>query len=142
MIGEENMADTRKVLRRLEQALNARDLDRLVGCFSEQVVSEQPAHPSRTFRGRAQLEKNWSQLYAAFPVLRAELVRAAVDGDVIWAEWDWRWERSDGGTLDMRGVTVLGVEQGRIGWVRFYVEPVEPDGSDIDTSIANQVRRA
>lgn len=66
------------VLARLEQALNAHDLELLVGCFDEQVVSEQPVHPSRSFRGRGQLEKNWTQLFAAFPDLEATLVRSAV----------------------------------------------------------------
>jgi ketosteroid isomerase-like protein len=127
------------VLARLERALNAHDLELLVECFDEQVVSEQPAHPSRGFRGRAQIEKNWSQLLAAFPDLVATLVRSAVDGHVAWAEWDWRAHRSDGGIADVRGVTLLGVDGDRIRWVRFYMEPVERDGAGIDEAIREHV---
>jgi ketosteroid isomerase-like protein len=127
------------VLARLEQAMNGHDLELLAACFDEQVVSEQPAHPSRSFRGRAQIEKNWSQLFTALPDFAATLVRSAVDGSVVWAEWDWRAHRLDGGKAEMRGVTVLGVEGDRIGWVRFYVEPVEQDGAGIDAAIHEHV---
>lgn len=129
-------------LARLEQALNAHDLDALVACFDEQVVSEQPVHPSRSFRGRAQIEKNWSQLLAAFPDLAATLVRSVVDSRVVWAEWDWRAHRSDGGRADMRGVTLLGLDGDRISWVRFYMEPVEQDGAGIDEAIREHVGRS
>lgn len=77
------MSDRAGVLARLEEALNAHDLEALVRCFGEEVVSEQPVHPSRAFRGRAQVEKNWQQLFAAFPNLAARIVRSTVDGDVV-----------------------------------------------------------
>jgi hypothetical protein len=130
------------LLSRLEQALNAHDLELLVSCFDEQVVSEQPAHPSRSFRGRAQIEKNWTQLFAAFPELSASLVRSVVDGSVVWAEWDWHAHRTGGGSgLDMRGVTVQGVDRDRISWVRLYMEPDERDGGGVDEAIRERVGR-
>ncbi|HET7743843.1 MAG TPA: nuclear transport factor 2 family protein [Gaiellaceae bacterium] len=131
-----------EVLERLDHALNAHDLESLVDCFDEDVVSEQPVHPARAFRGRMQVEKNWMQLFAAFPHLEATLVRSAVDGTVVWAEWDWRADRPDGAKADMRGVTVLGVDDGRIEWVRFYMEPVEQDGVDIDAAIRTHTSSA
>jgi ketosteroid isomerase-like protein len=130
------------VLTRLEEAMNAHDLELLVSCFDEQVVSEQPAHPSRSFRGRAQVEKNWTQLFAAFPDLSATLVRSQVDSEVVWAEWDWLAHRPDGCRVGFRGVTVLGVTDDQIGWVRFYMEPVELDGLGIDDAIVEQVGRS
>ena len=42
----------------------------------------------------------------------------------------------------MRGVTIVGVDDGRIDWVRFYVEPVEQDGAGIDTAITEQVEQS
>ena len=42
----------------------------------------------------------------------------------------------------MRGVTVLGVEDGRIDWVRFYVEPVEQNGAGIDGAISEWVEQS
>jgi ketosteroid isomerase-like protein len=127
--------DGAAVLGRLEQALNSHDLEQLVECFDEEVLSEQPVHPSRTFRGRDQVEKNWTQIFAAFPDLEARLVRSTVDGDTVWAEWDWHAVRSDGTAADIRGLTVLGIASDRIGWVRFYMEPVEQDGAGIDAAV-------
>jgi ketosteroid isomerase-like protein len=134
--------DAANVLARLEQALNAHDLNRLAGCFDEQVVSEQPVHPSRNFRGRAQVARNWTQIFAAFPDLHATLVRSVVDDDVVWAEWDWRASRPDGGRADIRGVTVLGIDGSQINWVRFYMEPVEQGGAAIDNAIREHVGRS
>ena len=37
--------------------------------------------------------------------------------------------------LEMRGVTIMGVRAGRIGWGRLYIEPVEELGADIDTGV-------
>jgi ketosteroid isomerase-like protein len=136
------MTEVADVVGRLKRALNEHDLEQLVDCFHDQVVSEQPVHPSRAFRGRAQVEKNWARLFAVFPAIDATLVRSAVDGDVVWAEWDWRAHRPDGGRADMRGVSVLGVDNGRIDWVRFYVEPVEPDGAGIDAANSEQVEQS
>lgn len=129
------MAEVAGVLARLEQALNAHDLEALVSCFGDEVLSEQPVHPSRAFRGRAQVEKNWEQLFAAFPDLSARTVRSTVEGNVVWVGWDWSAHRVDGANGDRRGVTILGVEGERIQWVRLYMEPVEQAGADIETAI-------
>jgi ketosteroid isomerase-like protein len=136
------MGNEAGVLGRLERALNAHDLGALVYCFDEQVASEQPVHPGRAFRGRHQVEKNWQQLFAALPDLAARVVHSAVASDVVWAEWDWAAHRPDGGSADMRGVTILGVDGGRIRWVRLYMEPVEQAGADIDAAIRQVVSEA
>jgi hypothetical protein len=39
----------------------------------------------------------------------------------------------------MRGTTILGVEEGRIAWSRFYMEPVVDDGLAIDAAVAAAV---
>jgi hypothetical protein len=35
----------------------------------------------------------------------------------------------------MRGVTIIGTRDGRAGWVRFYMEPVEMEGPDADAAV-------
>lgn len=136
------MGNAGTVVARLEQALNAHDLAELAGCFDEEVVSEQPVHPARAFRGREQVEKNWRQIFAGFPDLAARVVRSTVDGEVAWVEWDWRANRADGTNGDMRGVTILGVADDAIRWVRFYLEPVEQGGAGIDAAVREKVRGA
>jgi ketosteroid isomerase-like protein len=124
---------------RLAAAMNDHDLEALTECFAEDVASEQPVHPARSFTGRAQVRKNWAQIFGGVPDLRAELVRVAADGDTAWAEWDWSGTRADGARHHLRGVTVLGIREGGVAWVRFYMEPVEQDGASIDGAVAESL---
>jgi hypothetical protein len=41
----------------------------------------------------------------------------------------------------LRGMTLLGVREGRIVWGRLYMEPVEEDGEDIDESVRSVTER-
>ena len=127
--------DPRAVLERLLDALNAHDLDSLVDCFDEGYRSEQPAHPERAFVGRDQVRKNWGALLEQIPDLRAELVASAIDGEAVWAEMGWTGTKTDGAPLDERGVTILGIREGRIASGRLYMEEVEQEGAGIDETV-------
>ena len=122
------------VLDRLQAAMNSHDLATFLACFAEDYASAQPAHPDRTFRGRAQVERNWSAMFAGLPDFRAELLRRAQTGADVWAEWRWTGTRADGTHLDARGVTIFGVEEGRLAWGRLYMEDVDA-GSGIDAAV-------
>ena len=122
------------VVERLLAAINAHDLEAMVACFADDYVNEWPAHPHRGFRGRAQVRQNWSQIFAGVPNLQARLPRMAVDGEVVWTEWDMAGTRSDGAAFLMRGVSIFGVADGRLAWVRFYLEPVEETSGDVDAN--------
>jgi ketosteroid isomerase-like protein len=123
------------VVERLQAAINARDLDALVDCFRPGYVSEAPAHPARDFVGSDQVRRNWGQILAGVPDLRAELVRSTVVGDTVWAEWDWTGTRRDGHPHHMAGVTIQGVDAHAIAWARFYMEPVEVGGAGNEAAI-------
>jgi ketosteroid isomerase-like protein len=127
------------VVHRLMDATNAHDLDALVECFAADYLSEIPVHPGRTFRGAEQVRRNWFQILAGVPDLHSELVRHAVDGDVVWAEWEWTGTRRDGAAHLMRGTTILGVADERIAWGRFYMEPVVDDGLPIEAAVTAAV---
>jgi ketosteroid isomerase-like protein len=120
------------VVERLLAAINAHDLEAMVACFADDYLNEWPAHPQRSFQGRAQVRQNWSQIFAGVPDLRARLPRMAVDGDRVWTEWDMAGTRSDGAVFLMRGVSIFGVADGRLAWVRFYLEPVEETSGDVN----------
>jgi ketosteroid isomerase-like protein len=61
------VSDARAVVRRLQAATNAHDLDALVACFAPDYLSEIPAHPARSFRGSEQVRRNWTQILAGVP---------------------------------------------------------------------------
>jgi ketosteroid isomerase-like protein len=120
---------------RLNAAMNAHDIDAFVACFDEEYESEQPAHPARAFQGREQVRQNWSAIFESVADFRSELVAAATSGETEWSEWRWRGTQSDGTSLDMAGVIVCGVRDGRLAWARLYVEPVEEGGAGIDAAV-------
>lgn len=128
-------SETELVVERLHVAMNAHDIDAFVACFDEDYVSEQPAHPERAFRGRDQVRENWSAIFGGVNDFASELVRAAASGDVEWSEWRWLGTHDDGSRLDMAGVIVGGVRDGRVTWARLYVEPVERGGGGIDAAV-------
>ena len=127
--------DPGSVLERLLEALNAHDLDAFVACFDDAYESEQPAHPARAFSGREQVRKNWGAMFEQIPDLSGELVGSAVDGEAVWAEMRWTGTKADGAPLDERGVTILGIRDGRIAWGRLYMEEVEAAGAGIDETV-------
>jgi ketosteroid isomerase-like protein len=123
------------VAERLDVAMNAHDIDAFVACFDADYESEQPAHPDRAFRGRDQVRRNWSAIFEGVTDFRSELVRATAAGGTEWSEWRWQGTHADGTPLDMAGVIVCGVRDGRMAWARLYVEPIEQGGTGIDAAV-------
>ncbi len=89
--------------------MNQHDIEAFLECFDPNYQSEQPVHPGRGFGGRDQVYKNWSNMFDRFPDFKAELLRHITESDTMWAEWHW-----SATGLNMRGVTVMGIEVDRI----------------------------
>jgi len=120
---------------RVTAAQNAHDLDGMLACFHEDYRSEQPLFPARTFDGSDQVRANWSALLDAIPDFHSEVLRSAVDGDIVFDEVHWTGTKADGTPLDERGVIVMGIHDGRIAWGRLYVDEVEHEGPGIDAVV-------
>ena len=60
---------------------------------------------------------------------------SATNGDTLWSEWRWTGSRADAAPLDMRGVTIFRIKDGRIVAGRLYMEEVEGAGGDIDETV-------
>lgn len=132
------MGDT---MARLGTAINNHDLDAFVALFSPDYRSQQPAHPSRSFRGADKVRENWASVFAGIPNLSAELlVSASTPDGVEVGEWRWHGNHVDGSEFEMSGVIVVGVEDDRIAWGRLYMEPVERQGGDIDAMVRETYR--
>jgi ketosteroid isomerase-like protein len=132
---ERSNARPAEVIGRLHLAMNEHDLRAFLDCFDPDYRSEQPVHPDRGFGGREQVEKNWSALFDGIPDFHAELIASVTDGDALWSEWHWTGSRADAAPLDMRGVTLFRIEDGRIVSGRLYMEEVEEAGGDIDDTV-------
>ena len=128
-------SNPRAVMERINTALNQHDLEAFLDCFDPDYQSEQPVHPGRAFSGREQVRKNWSAMFDSTPDFRSVLLSTASEGDTGWAEWHWSGRRSDGTQLEMQGMTVFGVRDGRITWQRLYMEEVKGGGAGIDAVV-------
>jgi ketosteroid isomerase-like protein len=126
---------------RLLRATNDHDIEAVVACFAEDYENETPAHPARGFRGSEQVRRNWEQIFAFVPDLRAEVTRSTVDGEVVWSEWEMTGTRRDGSAHLMRGVVIFGVRGGLAQWARLYLEPVDLGDDTVDDAVRVQVVR-
>jgi ketosteroid isomerase-like protein len=118
-----------EVIEQLVDAVNRHDLDGLTDCFLESVRSDTPAHPSRSFVGRDQVRRNWTQILGSITDLRATIlsVAGASGPTTVWAELAFDGHRPDGAPWKMRGVTINEIADGRIAALRFFLEPVDPE---------------
>ena len=128
------------LLQRLTGAVAGHDLEALEGCFSPGYRNETPAHPARGFTGRDQVRRNWEQIFTFVPDITARVLRSCTDGDVVWSEWEMTGTRRDGTAHQMAGVIVFGVRDGRFTWARFYLEPVQAGGADVNEAVREHVR--
>ena len=127
------------LLDRLSSATNGRDLDALEDCFAQDYRNETPAHPDQGFTGRAQVRRNWEQIFTFMPDITARVLRSCCDGDAVWSEWEMRGTRADGVAQQMAGVILFGVQDGRFSWARFYLEPVQTSGPDVNESLRQRL---
>ena len=135
----DDTSDAAAVLARLERATNAHDLNALTACFAPDYRNDTPAHPERGFTGREQVRRNWEQIFAAIPDVTTTVLRVAVNGDEAWSEWEHRGTRRDGSTHVMRGVVIFGVANDLLTWARFYLEPVQEGGGNVDAAVRRQL---
>lgn len=124
-----------EVIERLAEAMNQHDLEGAAGLMAQDYRSEQPAHPGRTFVGRAQMHANWEAMFAGIPDFRAELLRSVEDGDTAWTEWRWSGTRTDGQPVDVRGVTLFQIRGGQIVAGRLYMENVDDGTVGIEAAV-------
>ena len=121
-----------QVVERVRKAVDDHDLDALASCFSADYVNETPAHPQRSFRGAEQVRRNWTQIFAGVPDIRARILRTALDGDTVWTEWELAGRRDDADQFLMRGVVIFTIAGETVASARFYLEPVEEGTGNVD----------
>jgi ketosteroid isomerase-like protein len=128
------------LLERLAGAVNSHDLDALAGCFAPGYRNQTPAHPAQGFTGRDQVRRNWEQIFTFVPDITARVLRSCADGEVVWSEWEMTGTRRDHSVHQMAGVIVFGVRDGHFSWARFYLEPVQAAGADVNEAVRRHVR--
>ena len=128
-----------RVVERLLQAVNDHDLDALVACFSHDYRNETPAHPGRGFEGHDQVRTNWQRIFVGMPDVAATVLRIAVDGEMVWSEWELRGHHPSGDVQVLRGVIIFGITGEQFAWARFYLEPVDAGEGGVDAAVGKIV---
>ena len=113
------------LLEQMRSALDAHDLDAFVEFFREDYVGERPRHPGAKISSREDVRNNWAEVISDVPDLRVEVPAAVEDGNRIWSEWRAYGTAPSGSMLELRGVIIFGIQDGRVAWSRMYLEPVE-----------------
>jgi hypothetical protein len=124
-----------EVVQRLAQATNEHDLDGIVGCFAAGYLNETPAHPGRSFVGKDQVRRNWTQILAGVPDVTAEILNSVTAGETVWSEWRMAGTRRDGAAHEQAGVIIFDIAAELISRARFYLEPVERHSGTVDDAI-------
>ena len=119
------------LVEQMRSALDAHDLDRFVGFFHADYSGERPRHPGSSRSNRDEVRENWAEIIRDVPDLRVEVPSAIQDRDTIWSEWRAYGTARSGAMLEIRGVIIFGVRDGRVQWSRMYLEPVEQLGSPL-----------
>ena len=136
------MHEPQAVVDRLLHATNSHDPDAIAACFADDYENETPVHPTRGFRGRDQVRRNWEQIFTFVPDLHADVLARATSGSTAWTEWVMSGTRRDGTAHEMRGVIVFVVTGNVVASARFFLEPVDPaDDSTVDEAVRSQVIR-
>ena len=125
------MAVAPLLVQQMRAAIDAHDLDAFVDFFHEDYWGARPRHPGSTKSDREELREFWAEMIRDVPDLHVEIPDAVQDGDTIWSEWWVYGTARSGAMLELRGVIILGVQDGRIAWSRTYLEPVEQLGKPL-----------
>ena len=86
-MSDEDIRDS--AVERLVRATNAHDIEGIVACFADDYTLDAPLHPARSFRGREQVRRNWTQILGAVPDLAVRLLRVAADGAAVVRTIRW-----------------------------------------------------
>ena len=110
------------VVRRMWDAINARDLPSVAGAIAERC--EWVSVPTeQTYVGPEAMVRGVQAFHASFPDGRTEIERLHVCGDVVVIEWRTSGTRADDGTsFSRRGCSVAEVRGGKIAAYRDYFD--------------------
>jgi ketosteroid isomerase-like protein len=119
---------------RFVEAMNRGDIDAVASAFHTDFEMIVPQHPARGFTGREQEVKNMQYLLTNYPDLRIEVQRMVESEEEVWIENHLR-----AGGLEMAAVVIFDIdrETDSIRRGRFYSEPVDREGPEIDEWMQN-----
>jgi uncharacterized protein (TIGR02246 family) len=122
MIGE--TADAAQVVLRLNDALNARDLDGMMALMTPDCVFENtfPPPDGARFEGQAAVRAFWEQFFQGSAAATIEPEELFTAGNRCVMRWVYRWVDAAGTPGHVRGVDLYTIAEGLIAAKLSYVK--------------------
>ncbi len=116
--------NAQQIVRAFNDALNARDLDGMMRCLSEDTVFENTAPPpdGTRYEGKAAVRAFWEQFFASAPETRIDIEELVSMGDRSVMRWVYRWTGAAGVSGHIRGIDLYTVRDGLIAAKLSYVK--------------------
>jgi ketosteroid isomerase-like protein len=114
---------TLDAINRLNDALNALDVDGVMAAMTDDCVFENtaPGPDGERYVGQAAVRAFWEQLVKT-PGMHFETEEVIAAGDRATALWRYTWTNPDGSTGHIRGVDIFKVRDGKVAEKFSYVK--------------------
>jgi len=117
-------SDAIDVVQRFHQALNARDLEGMLACLTDDTVFENthPAPDGTRYEGRTAVRSFWEGFLEGSTAARFEAQEVFASGDRCVMRWVYTWVDARGVEGHIRGVDLYRVRGGLIAEKLSYVK--------------------
>jgi ketosteroid isomerase-like protein len=97
-------------------ALTARDVDRVLACYAEDIVyDESPMMMSVPRNGKAQCEAYWRKVFEAFSSISISTTSIAFNNDRAWVEWTMHnFHAKTEADIEIHGTCVVTLRDGKL----------------------------
>lgn len=112
------------VVRRFNDALNARDVDGMMRLMTPECVFENtdPPPDGARYQGQAQVRAFWESFFQGATQAAIEIEEIFASGERCVMRWSYRWIDLNGQPGHVRGVDVYRLERGLIAEKLSYVK--------------------
>lgn len=118
------LPDEMTLVRRFNDALNARDLDEMMGLMTPDCVFENthPPPDGARYEGQAEVREFWTRFFLSASETRIEVEELFAAGERVIMRWVYTWADPLGGTGHIRGIDVYRFRDGLISEKLSYVK--------------------
>jgi limonene-1,2-epoxide hydrolase len=113
-----------KFINALGDLESSRDVDTIAGLFAEDAALGNVVSV-HNFRGEEGAREFWTVYRDSFGEVESTFRNIVITDGTVALEWNTKGTNGDGGEIDYNGVSVMEVENGRIGRFYAYFDPAK-----------------
>jgi ketosteroid isomerase-like protein len=116
-------AATIELIRRVDEAVNRRDVDAMMVLLTDDIVWDTTTPPDgERFEGKSAVRAAGEAFFKASPQAAFENEEIVALGDRAFQRWTYRWTDQDGKQGHVRGVDLYRVRDGKVAEILSYVK--------------------